>query len=329
MSNRKRPAFTELPLRDGDPPFSAWGLYGPNDQLGTLNILTPEVVAEAAREIQTGVRIGLDLPLDYLGTPSAGRVPVRHEIFSRGVGRPVHDDVLEFNTQCSSQWDGFGHAGYMQEKLFYNGVTGQEIIKPGSKARLGIHAWCKQGIAGRGVLLDFLGWSEANEKPYELLSDYSIPVEDLKACAEWQKTTLKEGDILLIRSGWKVAYDALGKEEQEAWCKMSPMKWVGVERSIKTVEWLWDTGFSACAGDAPGWERVPHLDGPAEEGGLEMLSLHQVMLAGWGMPIGEYFNLEELVEECRRQGRYSFFIASMPLHVVGGVGSPPNIMAIF
>lgn len=118
------------------------------------------------------------------------------------------------------------------------------------------------------------------------MSDYSIPVEDLQACVEWQGTTLKEGDILFVRSGWKVAYDALSEEQQEAWC-LSPMKWVGVERSVRTLRWLWDTGFSACAGDAPGWEKVPHLDGPREVGGIEMLSLHQVQLAGWGMPIGK------------------------------------------
>jgi len=99
MTSSKRPSFKDLPLRKDDPPFSAWGLYGPSDKLGTLNLLTPEVVAQAAQEIKTGVRIGLDLPLDYLATPSAGRIPFRHEIFTRGEGRAVHDDVVEFNTQ--------------------------------------------------------------------------------------------------------------------------------------------------------------------------------------------------------------------------------------
>jgi len=191
-----------------------------------------------------------------------------------------------------------------------------------------------------------VAWSEKNNKPYDLLGDYAIPVEDLQACAESQGVTFKEGDILLVRSGWKVGYDALSKSDQEKWCLMSPMKWVGLKRSIKTAQWLWDTGFSACAGDAPGWERVPHLEGPREVGGLEMLSLHQIMLSGWGCRlvsskiskgmhmgltslIGEYFDLEELAQQCRQLGRYTFFVASMPLHVVGGVASPPNIMAIF
>lgn len=103
MGRNTRPSFHDLPLRAGDPPFSAWGLYGSDDKLGTLNLLTPHIVAEAAKEIKTGLRIGLDLPLDYLKTPSAGRIPVKHEIFSRGINRPVHDDTISFNTQVSSQ----------------------------------------------------------------------------------------------------------------------------------------------------------------------------------------------------------------------------------
>ena len=50
------PAFDDLPLRKGDPPHSAWGLYGMSDELGTLNRLTDERVKEAAAEISTGER---------------------------------------------------------------------------------------------------------------------------------------------------------------------------------------------------------------------------------------------------------------------------------
>lgn len=94
----KRPSFGELPLREGDPPFSAWSLYGPNDQLGTLNLLTPQVVAEASKEIQSGVRFGLDSPVDYLTKPPHNRKPLRHTVVHKAP-RAVHDDLLDFNTQ--------------------------------------------------------------------------------------------------------------------------------------------------------------------------------------------------------------------------------------
>ena len=75
-----------------------------------LNLLTPPVVAAAAKEITSGVRISLDWPLDKPSYPSYGRDPLIHEIKQRG-DRVVNDDILTFNTQISTQWDGFRHYG--------------------------------------------------------------------------------------------------------------------------------------------------------------------------------------------------------------------------
>jgi hypothetical protein len=98
------PPFSSLPLNPGDPPFSAWGLYGKDDQLGTLNRLTPEIVTAAAREeIKTGVRIGLDWPLDAQGDlPLFARKAFHKEIIWKKP-RVVNDDVWSFNSQSSSQ----------------------------------------------------------------------------------------------------------------------------------------------------------------------------------------------------------------------------------
>lgn len=87
------------------------------------------------------------------------------------------------------------------------------------------------------------------------------------------------------------------------------------------ARWIWDN-FAAVAGDQPSFEAWP----PPKEGGL---TLHEVLLAGYGCPIGELFWLEKLAETCRREGRWSFFVCSEPCNVTGGVASPPNILAIF
>lgn len=115
--------FSALPLHKGDPPHSAWGRWGPADQLGTLNYLTAELVANTARsEIQTGERVGLDMPLDFFDPVPAGkeRAQFKRELVDY---KPVvvNDDVITLNTQSSSQWDSFRHFGYQEEGVFYGG----------------------------------------------------------------------------------------------------------------------------------------------------------------------------------------------------------------
>jgi hypothetical protein len=111
---RGRPPFSSLPLDPDGPPGNAWGLYGDSDALGALNLLTPAVVLAAASEIRTGERVSLDWPLNKPSYPSFDRPPFESRLINRskaGEQRTVNDDVLNFNTQCSSQWDGFRHYG--------------------------------------------------------------------------------------------------------------------------------------------------------------------------------------------------------------------------
>ncbi len=105
------PTFDSLTLDPNGPPGNAWGLFGPSNELGMLNLLTPELVRKAAsEEIRDGVRISLDLPLNRLPYPSFGRNPFKQELINKAP-RIVNDDVLTFNTQTSTQWDGFRHYG--------------------------------------------------------------------------------------------------------------------------------------------------------------------------------------------------------------------------
>ena len=111
-----RPSFSALPLDSDGPPGNAWGLYGASDSLGALNLLTDEVVAAAARgEVRTGARVSLDWSLNKPSHPSFGRPSFQHQRIPAktpdGKPRQVNDDFLSFNTQCSSQWDGFRHYG--------------------------------------------------------------------------------------------------------------------------------------------------------------------------------------------------------------------------
>jgi hypothetical protein len=100
------------------------------------------------------------------------------------------------------------------------------------------------------------------------------------------------------------------------------MRWAGVSSEDEMIDWLHDSYFAAIAGDAPSFEAWPSR---RADGGM----LHEYILALWGMPLGELFDLEKLAEACRRKGRWSFFFSSAPANVPGGVGSHANAQAFF
>jgi hypothetical protein len=106
------PPFESLPLKPDGPPGNAWGLFGEDDELGMLNLLTPEVVKAAATEIQSGTRFALDWPLNKPSFPTGGRSQFGHQIEhhdgSDGL-TVMNDDKVNFNTQSGTQWDGFRH----------------------------------------------------------------------------------------------------------------------------------------------------------------------------------------------------------------------------
>ncbi|KAF1994990.1 hypothetical protein P154DRAFT_446389 [Amniculicola lignicola CBS 123094] len=339
----KRPPFSHLPLDKSGPPGNAWGLYGAGDELGALNMLTPSTTLSAARsEIQTGERVSLDWSLNLPSHPSFGRPPFEWELRNKttpdGKRRMVNDDYVRFNTQGSSQWDGFRHYGYVQGKLYYGGRTQEEVE---SSDVIGIHRIVeKGGITGRAVILDYPRWREKRgEGVVNALSAVGIKREELEGMLGDAGVETREGDVLLLRVGFTDAYHRLGGEGRVALASKPP-EFLGVESSRAVLEWIWEHGFCAVAGDAPSFEMSPLVGGHNEPGGIwkgesweeEMQGgglVHQWLLAGWGVMIGEMWDLEALCSKSAELNRSTCFISSMPLKVPGGVASPPNAVAIF
>ncbi|KAK6951828.1 hypothetical protein Daesc_006353 [Daldinia eschscholtzii] len=346
------PNFEDLPLRKTDPHYSAWGLYGDKDELGTLNRLTDERVAAAARnEIKTGHRISLNWPLNAQPEKSFFQRHVFTQSLIRKAPRVVNDDVWTFNSQVSTQWDGLRHYAYQREARFYNGVTMEDIHgvgEDGGRSTVnGIHAWAEQGIVGRGVLVDYHSWRlaqpAANLKPYDPFKSDAIPLEDLQACLAAQGTEVK--------FGFTATYPQKTDAELAAYKSVVPHHFGGVERSEALLRWIWEH-FSAVAGDQPSCTSPTPTPTPTPASFfplpfiLRLLTnspsveswpappesphiLHEILLSGWGCPIGELFDLEKLAAHSAAHRRWSFFVVSEPCNVPGGVASPPNILAIF
>jgi hypothetical protein len=311
------PTFAELPVNPDSPPHSAWGVFGDDDQIGTLNLLTPEPVAAAARLVQHGQVFAMNWELELPHPPLFNRAALRHTINRRR--KNVFDDIYDnFNTQSSSQWDGLRHFGHRQYG-FYNGVTEEQIADP-ANPRNGIHQWARRGIAGRGVLLDFQHFAAAHGITYSPGERYGITAEQLQAAADWQGVSFQTGDILLLRVGWIEWYNSLNAEQRTQLAQPGVMRVAGLTQGEDSLRFLWDNHFAAIASDNPCFEANPF---PTTEE-----ALHDTIIGLWGMPIGEMFQLDALAAACAEDHRYEFFFTSAPLNKLGGVASPPNALAI-
>lgn len=307
--------------------------------LGRLVLLTPDVVASAAATcIKTGRRTCLNWDLNRLEIANFGRQPAQHHITSL-LGGKAFDDVYIFNPQQSSQWDGLRHfsapfptrddAG---RRLYYGGVEAGDIVDR-RNTRIGMQHWAREGICGRGVLLDYVAYARRRGIQYSAFSDHAIPLSVLVQIAAEENVTFRRGDILFVRIGvideWERRMDDADKQ---AYATTSKPQHAGVEGTEEMLRWIWDQGIAAVAGDAISFEvyppkkTYPRADG---EEAVPGLFLHEYMLAGWGMPVGELFDLEELSRICAEEQRWEFFVASMPLNMPGGVSSPSNCVAVF
>ena len=182
-------------------------------------------------------------------------------------------------------------------------------------------AWAENGgIVGCGVLLDWYSWAESQGLSPDPLGATAITVDQLEKIVASQGVELAPGDILLIRTGYAKALGELSAEKRGSYVDTQPFPpGVGLQSSKATARWLWDHGFAAVGSDTLGLEMMPPSD--------PEIVLHEYMLAGWGMPIGELFDLEKLAEECKTRGRWRFFFSSVPLKVGHGRTSELGILA--
>jgi kynurenine formamidase len=298
-----RPAYSELPGGN------ARGVFGADDQLGCLNLLTPERTAAAAASIRTGRSIGLNGSLKDWPRPALfGRsAPVQHVVRYGDLGRDDYYDA--FYPQMGSQWDHFLHVGDPSSGTFYNDNLDESV---------GVAAWSRAGIVGRAVLLDVAAWAASCGRPLDFRQRSEISAADLEACAAAQGTTIEEGTILLVRVGWEEGYSRLGADKR-AELAASPLTHPGLQASPELVGRLWDWGVAAVASDNPALEAWP----PPQED-----SLHHHLLGRLGIPIGELWLLDELAGACAQESRYELFLVSAPFNCPGGVGSTANAVAV-
>ncbi|KAK0619437.1 putative cyclase-domain-containing protein [Immersiella caudata] len=336
------PNFDDLPPVEGQPKGFAWGIFdkdGKKDVLGTLNFLTPDVVKAAATEVKDGISVSLNWPLNGLKFPLPNRnltSHTAHQLTPGNMGVDGWDDELTFNTQISSQWDSLCHFVHgttdSEPGTTYNGFRPTketlEVAFSHESPNPTIDHWhARGGVVGRGVLIDYKRWvEETTGVKYHTLDGHRITIAEIEEVAKYQNVEFKEGDILIVRTGYT---DMLAAPTPEDFGKFQAQTLSGVHGVEETVRWVWNKRISAVAGDAHAFEALPPVKADGNVGTVADLYLHRWFLNGLGMPIGELWDLNALGEQCKKLGRYSFLLTSAPLNHPGLVASPPNALAIF
>lgn len=280
-----------------------WGRWGADDERGTANLLSPEIVRAAAGLVRRGAVYSLAAPLSPDGPNLPSRRPTWHVVTTRR--RPDGmlsgaDDVVTMHTHGTTHVDALCHI-YMGDTL-YNGHS-SESITPFGAQRCGVQN--AGPLVSRGVLLDIAAFRGV---PH-LEGGAAIEPDELDACAAKQGVALRAGDIVCVRTGWWQLFGQGAAARQEFYAREP-----GVSGACGA--WFREHDFVALGADNPAVEVVRAWSEP--------LPVHRDVIWGCGGYLIEFLDLEQLSAD----KVYEFLYVATPLKLAGGVGSPIAPVAI-
>lgn len=302
--------------------YSNWGRWGDADVLGTVNFLTDNNRRAAASLVRRGASFSLAQRFDMNGPQKGWRRrtnPVHTMLdtgtdaaqasqgFPHGIGGA--DDVIFMPLQCSTQWDGLGHI--FDHGVAWNGRPAAATVTSDGDLVTGIEHLAGH-VCGRGVLLDV--GRIIGDAGGELPDGFAITEEHLAATAGAQGVDVRQGDLVLVRTG------RYARALREGWGDYAGGDSPGL--SFTTAGWLHRSEIAAMATDTWGFEVRPN------EFDHSFQPLHQIAIPHIGLLIGEMWALEELADDCAADGVYEFFLTAAPLPITGAVGSPINPIAV-
>lgn len=339
------------------PEGSNWGDFGPDDELGRLNLLTPERVRHAVAEVREGLTFCLSLPLDYPGGNLLN--PRRHppqRFATVREGKPnynypltweeaaftdvVSDDAVLLHTQYSSQWDALSHVGALfdadgdgeAEVVYYNGWRGgEDVIGPANAHEHAEAGPCSpyEGVEARRLGIDKMATRVVQGRGVlvdlrQHLGDERTRVgyDTLMRVMEADDVSVEEGDLLCLHTGF--ADVILGMQRKPDLEKLNRSCAALDGRDKRLQQWITDSGIACLIADNYAVEDYPSAPG---EGRHAALPLHELCLFKLGIHLGELWYLSELAGWLREKGRSRFLLTAPPLRLPGAVGSPAQPVA--
>ena len=299
--------------------LSNWGRWGEDDQLGTLNFLTPERTRRATSLVQEGRTISCARTVAFEASPDAVSPPI-HYMVESGEGWASGDKVTSRVAQGSTDFFGMIFHGYtithidslahfFWEGKMYNGRPAH-LVSTSLGATVESVEVAAQGIVTRGVLVDApmirgVDWIERGE---------GVMPEDILAAEERCGFKVEEGDVLLVRTGQLHRRNVEGpvdiRAEGATACQAACLP-LFHERGVAVMGS--DTGNDVMP------TGYPLLTNP----------IHQVGIVAMGLWILDNPNLEELAQACRERKRWEFLLSIGPLRLHNTTGSPVNPIAVF
>lgn len=281
---------------------SNWGRWGKDDQLGTLNLITPEKRKQAASLVKAGQSVGL-ARVAITDKTADNPSPYEHTM-----NRGFTSDTLRvsFHGYAHSHMDSLCHMLYKGQT--YNGYATAEVNTEKGCTKLSIQNM-RNGYVTRGILMDI---PRLKGVPYLELGT-PIFIEDLEAWEKKAGMKVSSGDALLIRTGRWARREKLG-----AWT-------IGANEAglhASTVQWLKDRGVSLIGSDSA-------LDVTPSLVDSQNLPVHVLVIAALGLNILDNQDLEPLSELAAKQNRWEFMLTVAPVPVAGGTGFPVNALATF
>ena len=287
--------------------ISNWGRWGKDDELGTLNLITPEMKIKAAGLAKQGITVSLARDLDKVESEYNPH-PFEHKtsVVSFG-GQAIASDryAVEYHGAAHTHIDALAHV--LHKGRMYNGISA-DLIRPHGSEKLGIHNM-KDGIFTRGLLVD-MAWLRGMDF---LEPGYAITASDLEAWETKTGITIRTGDALLVRTGRWQRVRQLGPSDLRDGA-------AGLHASV--AKWLKQRDVAVVGSDG-GNDVVPYsVDGVS-------FPFHVLAVAGLGMPLLDSLDLDALASEALINGRWEFLFIGAPLRVEGGTGAPLNPLAVF
>ena len=290
-----------------DPADTSWypSAYGPDDEIGAANLITPELVLNSLSLVRKGKTLALAVPVDK-------HLPAyRHRSFHLNNFQPIgtlgenkftsNDELVTAWTGVGTQLNGIGHIGI--DNVYYNGNRAEDIATIEGVRKLGIEK--VPPLVTRAIVLDMCAYYQQEIVP----GGTEFTVEDIKAVLKRQGLTIRKGDIILFNTGW---LELIGKDNNRF---LETEPGIGME----AARWLGDLGIVAYGGDTWASEVYPN---PKTN---EEFPVNQYLLAKKGIYNLELIDTRPLVKE---QVWEFLFVLGQPLYV-GSTQVNINPVAIY